>query len=159
VVEFSAPVRKKVASLIRLLGSNQEGERLGSAHGLDRTLKGSGFDFHTLADLVEQANGDKLSEAEMKKLYDAGYEVGHTDGVAAAEAKVSHDEDGFRNVNGHPSWHAMAVFCQDCSGRLRPNEADFVDDMAGWTTWREPTPKQAKWLRSIYARLGGKLPP
>jgi hypothetical protein len=92
----------------------------------------------------------------MRKLYDAGYEAGRADGVRAAEAKVSHDEDGFRNVNGLPSWHAMAMFCQDRNKRLRPYEAGFVDDMAGWTTWREPTPKQAKWLRSIYARLGGR---
>src|SRR5262249_46453993 len=89
-----------------------------------------------------------------QKLYGAGYEAGHADAVRAAEAKAHHDEDGFRNVNGLPSWHAMATFCQDRSERLRPNEPEFVDDMAGWTTYREPTPKQGKWLRSIYARLG-----
>jgi hypothetical protein len=108
---------------------------------------------------VEQADGGKLSEAEMKKLYDAGYEAGRADGIRAVEAKLQHDADGFRSVDGIPSWHAMAVFCQDRSARLRGNEADFVDDMAGSTLWREPTPKQAKWLRSICARLGGRLPP
>jgi len=29
--------------------------------------------------------------------------------------------------------------------------------MASRTVWREPTEKQAKWLRSIFYRLGGKL--
>jgi hypothetical protein len=95
----------------------------------------------------------------MKKLYDAGYEAGCADGVRAVEAKLHHDEDGFRSVDGIPSWHAMAVFGQDRSARLRGNEPDFVDDVVGWTTWREPTPKRQKWLRSIYARLGGRLPP
>jgi hypothetical protein len=62
--------------------------------------------------------------------------------------------DGFRSVKGTASWHDMARFCQERRGHLR-NEADFVDDMTGWTLWREPTEKQAKWLCSIYARLGG----
>lgn len=69
------------------------------------------------------------------------------------------NEDGFRSVDGIPWWHAMAVFCQDHSARLRGNETNFIDDIVGWSTWREPTPKQAKWLQSVYARLGGRLPP
>ena len=156
MTEFSSSTRRRLASSIRLLASPREGEVLAAARAAVRTLNAAGGDIHALAGLVEQADGGKLSEAEMKKLYDAGYEAGRADGVRVAEAKVPHDEDGFRNVNGLPSWHAMAMFCQDRSGRLRPNEAGFVDDMAGWTTWREPTPKQAKWLRSIYARLGGR---
>jgi len=52
----------------------------------------------------------------------------------------------------------MARFCQERSARLRGSEPEFVDDMSGLTLWREPTPKQAKWLKSIYARrLGGRL--
>jgi hypothetical protein len=108
------------------------------------------------ADLIEQTDGGKLSEAEMKKLYDAGYEDGRADGVRAAEAKVAHDADGFRHVSGSLSWHDMARFCQGRSARLRGKEPDFVDDMVGWTVWKEPTPKKAKWLQSIYLRLGGR---
>jgi hypothetical protein len=100
VVELSASDRKNIAKLFRLLASLQEGEVLGSVHALDRRLKAAaGGDFHALADLVEQANGDKLNEAEMRKLYDAGLEAGHAEGVRAAEAEMSHDKDGFRNVN------------------------------------------------------------
>jgi hypothetical protein len=95
---------------------------------------------------------------EMRKLYDAGCETGLADGVRAVEAKVSHDADGFPNVSWAPSWHYMARFCQERSARLRGSEPEFVDDMSGLTLWREPTPKQAKWLKSIYARrLGGRL--
>ena len=157
MTELPTSTRRKLASSIRLLASNREGEVLAAAHAIPRTLKAASVDIHALADLVEQINGGKLSEAEMKKLYDAGYEAGRADGVRAAEAKVSHDADGFRNVNGLPSWHDMARFCQEHSARLRGNEPDFVDDMTGLTLWREPTPKQAKWLKSIYARLGGRL--
>jgi len=153
VAKFSASDLKIIASLLRLLGSNREGERLGSVSALDRKLKAASADFHVLADLVELGDDGELSEAEMKKLYDAGYAAG----VRAAEANVAHDDDGFRDINGRASWHAMAMFCQDRSKRLRtPKERDFVEDMAGFTVWREPTPKQAKWLQSIYARLGGR---
>jgi hypothetical protein len=157
VAEFSVSTRRKLASSIRLLASDREGEILAAARAIPRALKAAGADIHTLAALVEQTGGGELSEAEMKKLYVAGYEAGRADGVRAAEAKVSHDADGFRNVNGLPSWHSMARYCQERSARLRSNEAGFVDDMTGQTLWREPTEKQAKWLKSIYARLGGRL--
>src|SRR5213076_2633468 len=47
-----------------------------------------------LAAHVENANGGKLTEAEMRKLYDAGYEAG----VRAAENK-QHGDGDFRNVD------------------------------------------------------------
>ena len=159
MAELPTSIRRKLASSIRLLASDREGEILAAARAIPRTLNAAGADLHTFADLIEQINGGKLSEAEMKKLYDAGYEAGRADGVRAADAKLHHDEDGFRSVDGAASWHRIARFYQDRSARLRGNELDFVDDMVGLTVWREPTPKQAKWLRGIYTRLGGRLPP
>jgi hypothetical protein len=152
VTELLVSTRGKLASFIRLLASDRDGEVVAAARALERVLKSAGADIHALADQVEHTNGGGLTEAEMKKLFDAGYEAG----VRAAEAKVQHDEDGFRSVNGAVSWHKMAVFCQDRKARLRGNEVDFIDEMCGWTTWKEPTSKQAKWLSSIYARLGGR---
>jgi len=157
VTEFSVSVRSKLASLVRLLASDRDGEVVAAARAAVRTLKAAGADIHALAGLVEQTDGGKLSEAEMKKLYDAGYEAGRADGVATAEAKVPHDADGFRHVNGSKSWHEMACFCQKRSAHLHSGkEREFVDDMAGWTVRKEPIPKQAEWLRSIFARLGGR---
>src|SRR5262249_55471853 len=153
-----APIADKLKRFIRLLSSDSDGEVVAAARALSRTLKAAGADIHVLADCFEQVDA-KLSEAEMRKIYDAGHDAGYAAGVRAAEAKLQHDADGFRSVDGIPASHAMAIFCQDRSTRLRSNEADFIDDMVGWTTWREPTPKQQKWLRSIYARLGGRLPP
>jgi len=154
VVEFSNSVRTKLASLVRLLASDRDGEVVAAARALLRTLKTAGADIHLLAAQVGQANGGGLSEAEMKKLYDAGYDAG----VRAAEATLRHDANGFHSVDA-PSWHEIACYCQDRSEHLRSNEVDFVDDMVGWTTSREPTSKQAKWLGSIYGRLGGRLSP
>ena len=43
----------RVGALLRLLGSDQDGEALGAARALGRTLSASGLDLHALADVVE----------------------------------------------------------------------------------------------------------
>jgi hypothetical protein len=151
-VKDLAPISGKLAQYVRLLSSNQDGEVVAAARAIVRTLKKSGADIHTLADRIEHANGGKLSEAEMKKLYDAGYDAG----VRAAENK-QHGAVDFHNVDGTPAWNEIALFCQHQQDRLRTNELQFVNDMAERTVWREPTERQGKWLRSIFYRLGGRL--
>jgi hypothetical protein len=139
----------RLAAIIRMMSSDKDGDVLNAGRALDRTLKSVGCDIHDLAEVVEHANGGKLSEAEMKKLYSAGYEAG----MRAVENRSTGD---FHNVDGTPNWHEIARFCQQNDNRLRENERQFVGDMAARSVWREPTEKQAKWLRSIFFRLGGK---
>jgi hypothetical protein len=141
---------QKLGTFIRLLASEQDGEALAAARAIVRTLKATGADIHTLAERVENANGGKLTEAEMRKLYDAGYEAG----MRAVENRSTGD---FHNVDGTPNWNEIARFCQQNSNRLRDSERQFVNDMAARTTWRQPTPKQEKWLHSIFFRLGGRI--
>jgi hypothetical protein len=141
---------QKLGTFIRLLASEQDGEALAAARAIVRTLKSTGADIYTLAERVENANGGKLNEAEMSKLYHAGFEAG----MRAAEDRSTGD---FHNVDGTPNWHEIARFCQRNNNRLRPNEQTFINDMAARSVWREPTEKQAKWLRSIFYRLGGKI--
>jgi hypothetical protein len=143
------PIAGKLAKLLRMLSSNREHEVVAAAKALCRTLEGSGADIHALAAIVE--HGGELNQAEMRKLYDAGYEAG----MRAVE-NGQHGPDDFRNTDGLPSWHDMALWCQQRSDRLRANEHEFIDDMAAQTVWREPTERQSKWLRSIYHRLGGR---
>jgi hypothetical protein len=57
-----------------------------------------------------------------------------------------------------PHWHEIATWCQDRSDRLRPNERRFIDGMASFTVWNDPSEKQKKWLTSIHCRLGGRMP-
>ena len=45
-------IAKKVAPIIRMLASNQDGDVLNAARALDRVLKSAGADFHALADHV-----------------------------------------------------------------------------------------------------------
>src|SRR5262249_9681481 len=139
----------KLGKLLRMLSSNREHEVVAAAQALCRTLQSAGTDIHALAAIVE--HGGELSETEMRRLYDAGYH----EGLRVAENK-QHGVDDFRDIGGLPSWHNMALFCQQRSERLQSREGEFIDHMASLTVWREPSEKQAKWLRSIYYKLGGK---
>ena len=71
-----APIVTKLATFVRLLSSDKEGEIVAAAHAIKRTLKSAGTDIHTLAERIEKPNGIGLTEAEMKKLYDAGFSAG-----------------------------------------------------------------------------------
>ena len=141
---------QKLGTFIRLLASEQDGEALAAARAIVRVLKSTGADIHTLAERVENVNGGKLTDTEMRKLYDAGFQAG----MRAVENRSTGE---FHNVDGTPAWNEIALFCQQNNSRLRENERQFVNDMAGRSVWREPTEKQAKWLKSIFYRLGGKI--
>jgi hypothetical protein len=147
-----APIVTKLATFVRLLSSDKEGEIVAAAHAIKRTLKSAGADIHTLAERVEKPNGSGLTEAEMKKLYNAGFNAG----MREAENRRYGSAD-FHNVDGTPHWHEIALFCQQHNDRLTVTEKPFVNDMAARTVWREPTEKQAKWLKSIFLRLGGRI--
>src|SRR6516164_6167834 len=92
-----------------------------------RMLKGAGTDIHAFAERIAKPNGG-LTDAEMRKLYDAGYEAG----VRAVENK-QHGSGDFHNVDGLPSWNEIALFCQQNNDRLRPTERQFIDDIASRT--------------------------
>jgi hypothetical protein len=83
----------------------------------------------------------------MHKIYQAGVEAGNNDAAV---------DKGFSSVDGAKSWHDMALFCaaRIDSGRLYPNEREFIEDMVRWTERREPSAKQGNWLHKIYVRLG-----
>jgi hypothetical protein len=147
------PIADKLGKMIRMLSSDRDGDVIAAARAIGRLLRNEGLDIHALAEGIENPNGNALNEAEMKKLYDAGYDAG----VRAAENK-HHGAGDFANVDGTPSWHAIALFCQRQDDRLREKEREFVHDMAARTVWCEPTEKQAKWLKSIFYRLGGQHP-
>ena len=49
------PIAPKLAKLLLLLGSENDGEALGAARGLGRTLAGVGCDLHDLAETLIQS--------------------------------------------------------------------------------------------------------
>jgi hypothetical protein len=139
---------ERIQKLIRLLSSDNDGETLAAVHALKRVLAQEGTDIHELAKRVEG-----LSEAEMQKLYDAGFQEGKKTAVTAAPAD-------FTNVKTEPlSFYEMACEIQHKSGgcykwALSQKEVDFVDDMVRWCARREPSEKQGKWLHVIYCKIG-----
>jgi hypothetical protein len=148
-----APIAGKLSGLVRLLSSDRDGEVVAAARALGRTLKAHGADFHALADRVEHANGNgKIGEADMRKLYDAGFAAG----IATAEHRNDAGDD-FRNLDGSASWETMAAHCRRHSDKLGEREQEFIRSVSAHLVWREPTPKQTKWLRSIFLRTGGRL--
>ena len=47
-------IAPRVGALLRMMASPIDGEALGAARAIDRTLKGAGVDWHALADVVER---------------------------------------------------------------------------------------------------------
>src|SRR5262245_43568524 len=140
----------KLANYIRLLGSNRAGEVVAAANALIAELKKHGEDLH---DMAERRANPKLSEVEMRKIYDAGLEAG----IRKAEAAQIGDGD-FRSIDGTPPWEEIATWLQrydDQHNRLGERERDFVNDMAALTLWRTPSERQARWLLGIFRKMGG----
>jgi hypothetical protein len=146
VTDALASLADKIRPLIRLLSSDQDGEVVAAARALNRTLKRARLDIHVLADSV--GNG-KLSEVEMRKLYDAGFEAGKR------AAENANNGQMFRNVNldDEPSWHDIATECATNRWLYGTHEKAFLDKMVRRTVHGgEPSEKEANWLRKIYAR-------
>jgi hypothetical protein len=151
------PFESKLASLVRMLGTEHEGEILAAHGALRRLLASRGVTFTDLGDAVERLATGGLEEAEMKRLFDAGYQKGLSEaGRAQAEELAVFGQ----RLDGSYDWSAIALFCQRESARLRGDvERTFVNDMAARMSFsgREPTEKQATWLLAIFRRLGGRM--
>jgi hypothetical protein len=140
---MNAEQTERIKKLVRMLSSEREGEVVAAAHALVRTLRANGSDIHTLADSI---GSGKLSEADMQRLYGAGYD----DGKRAAERQ---QPARFYSVD-EPTWHEIAVECAEHRRLRGDREQEFVADMVRRTVHGGiPTEKQAKWLRDIYARI------
>ena len=154
---LNEPVAKRVAKLFRLLASNFDGEVLSAVRRMSQQLTAEGLSFNDIATVIENANGvieeRKYSDQDAEIIFARGVQKGREE--EARNRRPDHPPE-FYDADGRPRWDAVALFCQKHHQRLRPAEQGFVDDMASNTMWREPTEKQAKWLLSIFTRLGGR---
>jgi hypothetical protein len=123
----------KLAKLIPLLSSDNDGEALATVRAIGRTLEAGGADFHALAKSVAEPKMPIVYRSEAKP--------------AAARRPTTLLEI--------PGW------CRTHhGGRLSPSEERFIADMLGRLSLRcRASEKQEKWLRSIYYRLGGEYVP
>jgi hypothetical protein len=142
------PIAGRLASFMRLLSSDKEGEVVAAVRAITRTLRVAQLDIHTLAEVVEgqPANVQKFfTEADAKEIYFRGIEDGRR------QAEKVQGEPIFHSV-GEPSWYEIACECA-----ARPmygyREKEFVEDMKRRLVHGvEPPEKQAIWLRKIYGR-------
>jgi hypothetical protein len=150
---LNEPIAKRVAKLFRLLASDFDGEVLNAARRMRQQLAAEGLSFNDLAIVIENCNG----EIEERKYSDADAEIIFARGVEKGRAEQAHKpllaEDFYDGTS--PRWNAMAMFCLERRERMRANELQFVEDMAGHTLSYEPSEKQGKWLLAIFIKLGG----
>jgi hypothetical protein len=145
--QIDIPNVERIAKLIRLLGSDQDGEIVATVKALQRTLKNDGLDLHALATSLtgtKTANPKDLNHA---------YRDGFRDGYDRARFDDEHEE----TYDDKPTWYQVAKFCAARSSLLRRRSRDFVNNMV-MTTKRGhvPTEKQAIWLHDLYVQLGGQ---
>jgi hypothetical protein len=157
--------RKKVASLVRMLGSDHEGERLNALRMLGRALQSQSRNFNDLGDDIETGgNGGALNKSEAEQIYNAGHKAGYDKGAHDAGLNRIFNlngDDGFGPVNGSvsgPKWREKAQFVGSKVGFLhRDRDREFAQSIAEQANWKSYISQaQEKWLDDLYVRLGGK---
>jgi hypothetical protein len=148
---------KRVAALIRLLSSDQQGEVLAAVAALRKVCS-----LNELGDLIEGSAGASgsgtLSNEKIQKIYEFGFKHGYDDGIKKGREEGRHSLHGFQTVFGAGDIQKVS-YCLKHKDRLtRFKERNFVVSLVHWTTvLRKPlTPAQGRWLNAIYGKLGGK---
>src|SRR5262249_50803886 len=151
--------RSRLGDVICRLASTSDGEIIATVLALQRLLDTHGVDIHALVEHLENGGGglsDTIKErvrAEVEQAFNEGY----AEGVKAAEAK-QHGTGVFRNTDGKLEWGEVALFVQREKHRVPARHHEFIDDMASRTVYgREPTPKQHRYLHSLFYKLGGVI--
>jgi hypothetical protein len=145
---------QRLADLIRLLGTEHDGEAIATVRALGRTLASRGLTFTDLGDGVEKLASGGLTQSEMERIRDVAY----AKGLADAEHKRAEGQSvyGLRPDGSH-DWEEIALHCQRQKQRLEAKHHQFVDDMASRLTWgREPSERQGKYLLSLFRQIGGR---
>jgi hypothetical protein len=152
---LNEPLAKRIATLIRLLSSNFDGEILGTVAAMKRLFAAEGLSFHDIATVIESCNGEiegrKYTDSDAKVIFERGVERGKD------LAEQQRNDLEFYDSDGRPRWYDMAVFCQRNAGQLRSQwEKDFVADIAGKVLEHAPSAKQARCILKIFVKLGGR---
>jgi hypothetical protein len=146
---------QRIADLVRRLGTDHEGEMVATVLALQRSLAAHDVTFTDLGNAFEKLATGDLAEAEMKRLFDAGYAKGVDD---AGRKRIAQEAVHGLRLDGSTDWEAIALYCQREKTRLESKHHQFVDDMASRMAWgREPTDRQGAYLISLFRKLGGRM--
>ena len=149
------PFEAKLGNLIRMLGTEHEGEVIATWSALRRLLASRSVTFTDLGDAVERLATGGLEEAEMQRVFAAG----EAEGARKERRLHTEAEAAFgKRADGSTDWEAIALYCQREKAHVDARHHEFIDDMASRMTWgREPTPKQGTYLVSLFRQLGGRM--
>lgn len=149
-------LEQKIAHFIRMLGSEHDGEALNAARLLGKTLTANGATFNEFGDAIEKFANGGLEEDAMQRIFAAG----EAQGAEKAEKKHVEAQAVFGlNPDGTNNWERIAVYVQREKARLESRHHEFIDDMSSRMAFggREPTPKQATYLLSLFRKIGGRM--
>jgi hypothetical protein len=160
-----ATLEGRIASLLRMLTSSNEGEVTAAVHALVRTVLAAGSDktdkIHKLANRIEGGDDNKngLNAAQIQKIYDAAYQKGFGDGsehgrknaIIAGPSMSTFNIGVDSGVNGY-SWQEIARHCAANKHLFHGRDFDFVESIAEQVEYRNPSPPQAKWLKDLFLR-------
>jgi hypothetical protein len=146
---------QRIADVVRRLGTTHEGEMIATARALQRTLASRDISCTDLGEGIEKLATGGLAEAQMKQLFDAGYQKCVED---TKRKRIAQETALGFEPDGSPDWEAIALYYQRQKARLEAKHHQFVDDMASRMTWgREPTERQGIYLLSLFRQLGGRM--
>ena len=148
-----APLLPRIAQLmlVALDRASADGERVNAMRAIDHCLQGAGADKFELVERVKQA---PVTEADMQKVFDAGYAKRRTDEAELRCRGVARRGNIIRDgVNGY-SWTEVASYCALNKQRIHNRwEANFVESVAeqlAFSRYATPSEKQAPILRNIF---------
>jgi hypothetical protein len=150
------PNNKRIAQLLRMLGSSNDGERRNAWSPLARLMRDDGVSWTDIGDAFEHsANGGsgKYTEAEMRELYATARAEGVEAGIKIGSASA-------QQANGRltlPSPLKMAEHCHERLGRLKDDkQREFIRDMYLMTR-RQTNLSLGRlgYLVSVYIQTGG----
>jgi hypothetical protein len=159
-------VMPRLLPLLSILGSGTDGEVVNAVSSMRRILDNVDLDMHAV---VERFRNPRLNETEAKEIFEAGYnhrkseepqspKVGSffsTTSFSGYDHTNDFELDVGYGLHGY-SWRDIVCYCALHANRLRSdNERKFVTGFCKQLSAGvrdAPSPKQARWLRDIFAQ-------
>lgn len=159
------PSTKRIAQLLRLLGTSQRGERVAAFTALERTLQGANISWTDLGDAVEHDGDGKYTESEMMELAAAARAEGVERGIEIGVARAASNNGGSNGPGlSLPPPSEMAQFLKSRWAYLKDNrEREFTDEMVQKTApisrmfiRNHLKPGTIGYLALLYIKHGGR---
>ena len=152
--ELSPELIGRIAKIVAMLASPNDGDLIAAGRALQRQLTANGADIHALVGLLK-ASEDRNRFGQ--EIANAAYAEGLRDG----EARVK--PNGFHSVD-ESAWREIALYVAREQHRLPPRalqkSREFISDMADRAESqfsRDLSERQHEWLRDLFHKLGGRV--